>query len=101
MVEKLYRIFWTKRSQIQLKQIHLHISKDSPENASKVIGEIISSVNRASSNPEIYGPDKFKMNNDGSYRSFEKFHYRISYRFSTDVIVVLRVRHTSMEPLQY
>ncbi|MBS1566856.1 MAG: type II toxin-antitoxin system RelE/ParE family toxin, partial [Bacteroidetes bacterium] len=47
------------------------------------------------------GPDKYKTNNDGSYRAFEKHRYRIVYRFGNNIIRVLRVRHTSREPLNY
>jgi hypothetical protein len=28
-------------------------------------------------NPEKYPLDKFKTNNDGTWRAFEKYHYRI------------------------
>src|SRR5260221_11934982 len=101
MVEKRYEVVWTKRSQKQMKQAFKHISKDSPKNAAKVIEEIAEAVHKAISNPEIYGPDKYKTDNDGSYRALEKHRYRISYRFSKNTLRVLRVRHTSMEPLEY
>jgi len=52
-------------------------------------------------NPEFYGSDKYKKENDGSYRAFEKHHYRINYRFTDNVIRVLRVRHTGREPKEY
>ncbi len=84
-----------------MRQVFKHISKDSPKNASKVIQEIAEAVQKATSNPEIYGPDKYKTDNDKSYRALEKHHYRVAYRFSKNVIRVLRVRHTSMEPLEY
>jgi addiction module RelE/StbE family toxin len=101
MVEKAYELVWTKRSQKQLRQIFKYISKDSPKNASKVIDDIAAAVSKAIPNPEVYAPDKFKMDNDGSYRALEKHHYRIAYRYTNNTIRVLRVRHTSMEPLEY
>ncbi len=101
MVEKSYEIIWSKRSQRQMKQVFEHIHKDSPKNASKVVTDIALAVHKAISNPEIYGPDKYKRNNDGSYRAFEKHRYRVVYRFVKNNIRVLRVRHTSMEPLEY
>lgn len=101
MVEKLYNVVWTMISQKQMRQAYKHISKDSPKNAAKVIAEIAEAVHKAISNPEVYGPDKYKINNDGSYRALEKHRYRISYRFSKNIIRVLRVRHTSMEPSEY
>jgi addiction module RelE/StbE family toxin len=101
MVEKGHEVVWTKRSQKQMRQVFKHISKDSPKNASKVILEIADAVEKAIPNPEIYAADKYKTNNDGSYRALEKHHYRVAYRFSKNIIRVLRVRHTSMEPQNY
>lgn len=101
MVNELYSIVWTKRSMLHLKQIHDYISEKSTQNAAKVIEDIFNEMNKAVANPEIYNADKFKTNNDGSYRSFEKHHYRVTYRFHQNVIRVLRIRHTSMEPKLY
>lgn len=101
MVIDRYEVVWTKRSQQQLKKAYNYISLDSPQNALKVIDAIIAAVEKAISNPELYGPDKYKKDNDGSYRSFEKHSYRVSYRYVKKIIRVLRVRHSSMEPKQY
>jgi addiction module RelE/StbE family toxin len=101
MVNLLYQIVWTKRSQQHLKAAYKYISEDSPQNALKVIEDIIAAMNKAVSNPGFYNPDKYKVDNDGSYRAFEKHRYRIVYRFKKDVIRVLRVRHTKMEPEKY
>lgn len=101
MVEKPYQLVWTKRSQQHMKQAYQFISNDSIQNAKRVIEEITLAANKAVDNPEIYNPDKYKKNNDGSYRAFEKHHYRVSYRFAKNIIRILRVRHTSMEPKKY
>jgi plasmid stabilization system protein ParE len=101
MVEGKYDVVWTKRSQKHLIEAFEYISKDSPKNAAKVLDDIMTAVYKLASNPEKHNPDKFKINNDGSYRAFEKHSYRIAYRFSKNIIRVLRVRHTSMEPLKY
>jgi plasmid stabilization system protein ParE len=101
MVKKPYEVVWTKRSQLQLHAVFKNISETSPVNAEKVVADILSAVEKASTNPEFYGPDKFKSANDGSYRAFEKHRYRIAYRFSEEIIRVLRVRHTKMEPKAY
>ncbi|MGH2643572.1 MAG: type II toxin-antitoxin system RelE/ParE family toxin [Chitinophagaceae bacterium] len=101
MVKESYQVVWTKPAQKEMKQAFDYISKDSIKNAEKVITTIAAMVDKASDNPQIYPPDKFKIDNDGSYRAFEKHRYRIAYRFSNKVLRVLRVRHTSREPLQY
>jgi plasmid stabilization system protein ParE len=96
-----YQIVWTRRSQQQIRHAYEHISKESLQTASKVMEAIVIAVNKAAGNPAYYNPDKCKKNNDGSYRAFEKHRYRVSYRFTGNVIRVLRVRHTSMEPKKY
>lgn len=52
-------------------------------------------------NPEKYPLDKLKKDNDGTWRAFEKHHYRISYRIIKDQIRIVRMRHTSKSPLAY
>ena len=101
MVAMLYELVWTNRALKHLKKAHEHISKDSPKNALKVITEIAEAVEKALDNPEIYPADKYKIDNDGSYRAFEKHRYRIAFRFFQKTIRVLRVRHTGQEPKGY
>ena len=66
-----------------------------------VLDDIVAAVNKVAANPEFYAADKYKKDNDGRYRAFEKHHYRIAYLFTDKVIRVLRVRHTSREPKEY
>lgn len=94
-------LVWTRRSQQNMKALHKYISGDSPQNAIKVINDIVAAVEKAISNPEYYNADKFKINNDGSYRAFEKHRYRIVYRYQKNIIRILRIRHTKMEPRNY
>jgi plasmid stabilization system protein ParE len=101
VVEKKCEVVWTKRSLQQMKQLYDYISNDSPKNASKVLDDIATAINKATTNPEVYPADKYKTDNDGSYRAFEKHRYRVSYRFTKNIIRVLRVRHTGMEPKDY
>jgi len=48
--------------------------------------------------PEKHPRDKYHLNNDGSYRAFEIYKYRISYHVSQEKIIVIMLRHTKMEP---
>ena len=96
-----YEIVWTKRAQQHMKQAYEYIAVDSVQNATKVLNDIVASMDKAISNPEFYPPDKYKIDNDGSYRAFEKHHYRIAYRFNKNIIRVLRVRHTKRYPELY
>ncbi|MEO6723035.1 MAG: type II toxin-antitoxin system RelE/ParE family toxin [Ferruginibacter sp.] len=81
--------------------MYKYISEDSPQNALKVISDIVAATEKAITNPEYYNPDKYKTDNDGSYRAFEKHRYRVVYRYQKNIIRVLRVRHTKMEPKNY
>jgi addiction module RelE/StbE family toxin len=101
MVRKVYQLVWTETALVQIREIFEYIERDSPKSAKKIILDIISATEKAITNPEFYNPDKFKNNNDGSYRAFEKHKYRIVYRFEKNIIIVLRVRHTKIEPKIY
>lgn len=96
-----FHLVWTKRSQQNMRSLYNYISEDSPQNARKVIDDIIIATEKAITNPEIYPPDRNKKDNDGSYRAFEKTRYRIVYRVTKNMIRVLRVRHTKREPKIY
>lgn len=58
MVVKQYQVVWTKRSQQHMKQAFEYISKDSVQNAVKVLEDIVVAVNKSVLNPEVYNPDK-------------------------------------------
>jgi plasmid stabilization system protein ParE len=94
-------IYWSKTAIKQFEAAITYIASDSANNAEKVLADIAKQLSKAVKNPEFFPPDKYKKANDGSYRAFEKHRYRIAYRFTDNVIRVLRVRHTSKEPREY
>ncbi len=69
--------------------------------ANKVKKTILKATNELVDNPNLYEQDRFKFDNDGSYRAFEKFKYRIVYKITETQIRILRVRHTSRDPIEY
>ncbi|WP_277749271.1 type II toxin-antitoxin system RelE/ParE family toxin [Paracnuella aquatica] len=71
------------------------------QNAAKVRDKILEQTGRLRENPEMHPPDKYKSGNDGSYRAFETYRFRISYRVLEDKIKILRLRHTSQNPQEY
>jgi plasmid stabilization system protein ParE len=95
------RISWSKTATRQFEAAIRYIALDSVVNAEKVSEDILNELVKALKNPEFFPPDKFKQTNDGSYRAFEKHRYRVAYRFTNDLIRVLRIRHTSREPKVY
>jgi len=92
---------WTPQAVAELKSAFEYISQDSPQNAQKVTTELTALADKLPENPEMFPPDKYKKNNDGSWRAFEKHHYRISYRITKKDIRIVRMRHTSRTPLDY
>jgi plasmid stabilization system protein ParE len=78
-----------------------YIAKDSIQNAEIVRSAIIKKIEATLSNPDMFMPDKYKLNNNGLYRAFELHHLRIAYYITPDKIRILRVRHTSREPKIY
>ena len=94
-------IKWNQAAIKQLESIIDYIRQDSDNNATKVETKILSKIVSLTKNPELYHPDKYKINNDGSFRVFEMYKCRISYRFKNETIRIIRIRHTKMNPLKY
>ncbi len=94
-------IKWNKRALKQFDQAIEYIEEDSPKNADKVKNDILSKISELADHPQSHHPDKYKNNNDGSFRAFEIDRYRISYRHIRKEVRIIRVRHTKMNPLAY
>ena len=92
---------WDNIARLQLREAYNYIKKDSLVNSEKVRKEILSASRLLAAHPEKYPADKYKLSNDGSYRAFELYHYRIAYRILKIEIKIISLRHTSMEPLDY
>ena len=93
-------VVWSKLTLIHLEKIHSYILTDckSYEISDKVINTIINSTEVLRNQSELYPLDKYKLNNDGTYRAYELFHYRISYRILKNEIRIIRIRHTRRNP---
>ena len=95
-------VVWDKRAFEQFNEIYNSLKvNENLSFATKVKNTILKSTNELIYTPEIYEQDRFKVDNDGTYRAFEKFKYRIAYRITETQIRILRVRHTSREPMNY
>ena len=95
------KVVWSKNSSLQLKESLMYLKEKSLKSASKVKKEILQTAKKLSSHPEIYSLDRFTKDNDGSIRAFEKYSYRVTYQVEETQVFILRVRHTSREPLEY
>lgn len=101
MVLKAMNVNWNKRPLKQLEEACNYIKQDSIKSALKVKNDIFAITDSLAFYPEKYPLDKFRKSNDGSYRAFTLHHYRVSYRILPSEVKILRLRHSSMEPLEY
>ncbi len=99
MVKK--KVVWDTKAYLQLEKEHKFIKKKSVIAANKVRKSIRDTAKSLALHSDIYSLDRFKKNNDGNYRAFEKYSYRVTYKVKENQIIILRVRHTSREPLEY
>ncbi len=95
------RIVWDAEAIQSLRDAYNYISKDSNHQASLVRDKILEDVRRLATFPEIHLPDRFKLLNDGHFRAFEKFSYRISYYVADQEVFILRIRHVKQFPAEY
>jgi len=87
------KVNWSKTSRKQYLAAIEYILNDSVQNAEKAEGKIKDKLKIIAEFAESCPPDKYKVNNDGSYR--------VSYRIKRNEILILRVRHESMKPKYY
>ena len=66
---------WSKRAKAELHKVYLYILMDSLQNAEMVRDDIIDATINLAKHPKKYPLDKFKTDNDGTWRGFEMHHY--------------------------
>jgi len=101
MVGQEYEVIWNATAKRQVRKIYDYIQQESLQNAKKVILGIAEATEKLNANPDRFALDKYKRNNDGSYRYFELYRYRVAFRIYNTHIRILRVRSTDQEPLEY
>lgn len=95
------KLVWNKHPSSYLRKELKRISEESHQGAEAVESGILSNIDKALEQPERYPADKYKKDNDGSYRAFETHSYRVAYRFTKSEIKILRIRHVRQEPKEY
>lgn len=94
-------IIWHKDANKNFLKILDYLSKESFSAAQIVSNAILDAIEKLPSNPQSKPLDRFKKNNNGNFRAFQVYSYRISYFIGENIIYILRVRHSSQEPLEY
>lgn len=103
MVKPSYKIIWDRKALDHFKDILTYLEKQSRQAPKTVKDAIISRLDVIKTNPLIAEPDKLKDSPNKDFRAFVIFSYRVTYQIKSDAkeIRVLRIRHTSREPLGY
>jgi plasmid stabilization system protein ParE len=102
MVKKArLEVAWDKMAYASFQQACDYIREESAVNAEKVRKEILKIIHSLPDHPEKYPSDKFKKDNQGHHRAFEKYSYRVAYMVTPTEIIILRIRHVKQEPKKY
>jgi len=99
--EKNRAIEWTFMAKDDLKTILSFYKKSSLQGYTLVKRAILDNINTAAESPAIFVTDELKKPKEESIRTFTVYHTRVSYQISENKITILRLRHTSREPLDY
>jgi plasmid stabilization system protein ParE len=99
--KKVKTVIWSKNAEIQYYKILEYLHEESPEIIKTIASNLLDTIEELSLQYHSYPPDRFKQNNDGTYKAALIFNYRISYKIEETTIRILRIRHTSREPLMY
>src|SRR3546814_851450 len=71
---------WSKRAKNELTKAFEYISLESPQHARKMVETVVDLTLALPENPLKHPLDKYKTDNDGTWRAFEKYNFRVSYR---------------------
>jgi len=67
------KIFIDNEAKSQLRKVYSYIKRDSFQNAEKVRNGMIASFKTLVNNPEQFPADRYRRDNDGSFRAYEIF----------------------------
>ncbi len=101
--KRSYTIIWDRIALDDFKNILDFLSKQSSQ-APKIVREgVLSRINEIKINPLIFELDKLKDYPNKEFRAFVIYNFRITYQIkpAAKEIRILRIRHSSREPLGY
>ena len=101
MAKKKIKVEWRNEATIHFYEILEYLEKESEKAVSIVGNAILDEIESLIIFPTNHPPDRFKKNTTGNFRAFVIYSYRISYLIENDIVYILRIRHTSREPLEY
>jgi plasmid stabilization system protein ParE len=98
-----FKIVWDRKALDHFKDVLSFLEKQSNQAPKIVKSAIMSRLDLIKTNPLLCEFDKLKDAPNKDFRAFIVYSYRVTYQISSDVkeIRILRIRHTSREPLGY
>ena len=94
-------VIWNKLASGYFRNTYQRIKQESYTNAEKVREGISKIIDGLPKHPQKFPPDKYKKDNPGNYRAFEKYSFRIAYKHTENEVRILRMRHVKQEPKEY
>ena len=101
MAKKKISIIWSSDASSHLLEILEYLHAESETAANIVAGTLFQTIEKLPAQPLSHPKDRFRKNNKGECRACIVYSYRISYLVSENEIIILRIRHTSREPLEF
>ena len=98
-----YTVIWERKALEEFKTILTYLHNQSL-NASRIVKlKMLDRVELLKSNPRLAIVDKLKSDPNANFHAFVVFSYRLTYQIIEEekLIRILRIRHTSKEPLNY
>ena len=100
-MENVREIVWDEKAFAQLENIFRYIRESSPQNADNLMHALHERIEQILLHPEKHPVDKYRLHNKGDFRAFEIHHIRVAYKITPTYILIIRVRSTHQEPLEY
>lgn len=101
MAKTKIKIEWSNTATTQFYEILEYLGEESEQAVFIVGNAILDEVESLISHPTKHPSDRFKKKNNENFRACVIFSYRISYLIENNTVYILRIRHTSREPLDY
>jgi plasmid stabilization system protein ParE len=98
-----FKLVWDRKALEHLKDILTYLSKQSEQAPQIVKSAILERLEIICKSPLTCELDKLKNSPNKDFRAFVVFSYRVTYQIDSKnkEVRILRVRHTSREPLGY
>lgn len=98
-----FKIVWDRKALDHFKEILTYLEKQSTHASKLLKTAILDRLEVIMKSPLTCEADKLKDMPNKDFRAFVVFSYRVTYQIKSDTkeIRILRIRHTSREPIGY